>query len=220
MVFKALHGKNIKTPANYSGFMEPKVIGGGAEAIIYLDKDVIKDRVKKSYRIPEIDSRLRKFRTKREAKVIETLQRAGFPSPKLISNDEKQKLVMEYLDGEKVRDILEKSDYRKLCEEIGRKIARMHNLGIIHGDLTTSNMIVRGEVHFIDFGLSFFSQKTEDKAVDLHLFRQGVESKHYTVWEECFEACLRGYRQEAKESDEIINRLEQVEKRGRYKRKA
>jgi len=199
--------------------MDRKVIGSGAEAIIYLDKDVVKERISKSYRIPEIDNKLRKFRTKREAKIMERLGKAGFPCPKVVENDEKQTLVMEYIKGDKVRDILEKSDYKMLCSEIGAKIARMHNLGMIHGDLTTSNMILQKEIFFIDFGLSFFSEKVEDKAVDLHLLRQALESKHYTIWNDCFEAGLEGYRREAKDAEEIIKRLEQVEKRGRYKHK-
>ncbi|MFH0978362.1 MAG: KEOPS complex kinase/ATPase Bud32 [Candidatus Woesearchaeota archaeon] len=199
--------------------MARKIIGRGAEAIIYHDKDVVKERVKKGYRIQEIDNRLRRFRTNREAKVIGRLQRIGFPSPKLINNDEKQTLVMEYIPGEKVRDLLEKSDYHKISQEIGRKIAIVHNNGIIHGDLTTSNMIMHTEVYFIDFGLSFFSEKVEDKAVDLHLFKQALESKHYTICNECFNAALKAYEKDAKQSAEILKRLEIVEKRGRYKHK-
>jgi Kae1-associated kinase Bud32 len=198
-----------------------RILGGGAEAIIYLDHDVVKDRIKKSYRIDQIDARLRRFRTKREAKILERLQNAGFSSPKLVAHDEKQTVFMEYLEGPKLRDILEKSDYRKLCGQVGKKIASMHNNGIIHGDLTTSNMILKGdEIFFIDFGLSFFSAKLEDKAVDLHLLRQALESKHYTVWNDCFKAALEGYRQEAKDAPEVLKRLELVEKRGRYKGKA
>ena len=51
-----------------------KQIGDGAEAIIYLDTDVIKERVKKSYRHKNIDIKLRKFRTRRESKVLKKLE--------------------------------------------------------------------------------------------------------------------------------------------------
>ena len=101
----------------------------------------------------------------------------------------------------------------------------MHNNGIIHGDLTTSNIILgknsegvfSRKVFFIDFGLSFFSEKAEDKAVDLHLLKEGLESRHYKVWEECFKCAIDAYRKEAKNSSETLKRLEAVEKRGRYR---
>ena len=197
-----------------------KLIAQGAEAKIYrTDNKIIKDRIKKDYRIKEIDERLRKQRTKREAKIFEKLSRLNFPAPKLIKTNNEQKLEIEFIKGPKIRDILEKSDYKKLSEEIGKKIAILHNNTIIHGDLTTSNMILNKEIYFIDFGLSFFSHKIEDKAVDLHLLKQALESKHYKIWEQAFESALEGYKREAKDSSEVLKRLEKVEKRGRYKGK-
>ena len=199
-----------------------KIIGSGAEAVIYLDGNVIKDRVRKSYRIKEIDDKLRKSRTRREAKIFEKLAAIGFPAPRLVKSDEKEIIEMDFIDGDKIRDILERSDYVKLCGEIGRKIAVLHNNTVIHGDLTTSNMILEEnskQIYFIDFGLSFFSHKIEDMAVDLHLLKQALESKHYTIWEKCFNAALDGYRKESKQGEDVIKRLEVVEKRGRYKGK-
>jgi len=195
-----------------------KLIAQGAEAKLFLEENIIKDRVKKYYRIKEIDERLRKSRTRREAKVIEKLNVIGLPCPKLIKSDDKERLEIEFIEGEIVRDILEESDYKQLCIEIGKNIAVMHNNAIIHGDLTTSNMILREKVFFIDFGLSFFSYKIEDKAVDLHLLKQALESKHYKIWEKCFEYVLEGYK-ESKDYDAVIDKLKTVEKRGRYKRK-
>ena len=192
----------------------------GAEAKLYLkDNKIIKDRFKKEYRIEQIDSKLRKSRTKREAKIFDKLSTINFPSPKLIVTDKKEKIVMEFIKGPKVRDILEEKDYKKLSEEIGKKIAILHNNDIIHGDLTTSNMILSKEIYFIDFGLSYFSHKIEDKAVDLHLLKQALESKHYKVWEKCFDSAVKGYKKECKDSSEVFKRLETVEKRGRYKGK-
>ena len=196
------------------------LIAQGAEAKLFLEEGrITKDRFKKEYRIKEIDERLRSSRTRREAKIFEKLKAINFPSPRLIESDDKEKLVMEFIEGNKVRDILESSDYKKLSEEIGSKIAVLHNNNIIHGDLTTSNMIMGGEIYFIDFGLSFFSHKVEDKAVDLHLLKQALESKHYRIWEECFKHALEGYKKEAKEGNEVIKRLDVVEGRGRYKGK-
>lgn len=197
-----------------------KLIAQGAEAKLFLEDDkIIKDRFKKEYRLKLIDEKLRKSRTKREAKIMEKLSMINFPGARLIESDDKEKILMEYIKGDKIRDILEKDDYVKLSEEIGKKIAILHNNNIIHGDLTTSNMLLKDEVRFIDFGLSFFSHKIEDKAVDLHLLKQALESKHYKVWQKCFKAALNSYKKEAKNSDLILKRLEIVESRGRYKRK-
>ncbi len=197
-----------------------KKIAQGAEAKLYLtDNKIIKDRFKKDYRLKEIDVRLRKSRTKKEAKIFEKLSMLNFPAPKLIETDEKENIIMEFIKGPKLRDVLEEKDCKSLSEEIGKKIAILHNNNIIHGDLTTSNMILNKEIYFIDFGLSFFSHKIEDKAVDLHLLKQALESKHYKVWEKCFEVALKGYEKEATDAKEVLKRLEIVEKRGRYKGK-
>lgn len=196
-------------------------ISQGAEAIIYKKKNIIKDRIKKNYRIKEIDEKLRTYRTRREAKILGKLKELNFPSPRLINVDDKKKIIeMEEIKGKKVRDILEKSDYKKLSFELGQKIAFLHNNEIIHGDLTTSNMILEKEVFFIDFGLGFFSHKIEDKAVDLHLLKQALESKHYKIFEECFNAALNGYESKSDNYKSIMTRFEIVEKRGRYKERS
>ena len=208
--------------------MSKKLIAQGAEAKIYLEKDnILKHRFKKSYRIEEIDEKLRSFRTRREAKILKKLESINFPSPKLIKSDDKENLIIEKVSGNLLKDILEKLDYKNLCSEIGKEIAALHNESIIHGDLTTSNMILgknfeeifSGKIYFIDFGLSFFSEKTEDKAVDLHLLKEGLKSKHYKIWDKCFKYILAAYRREAKNSKQTLKRLEDVEKRGRYRAK-
>ena len=201
-----------------------KQIGDGAEAIISLNKNnVIKHRIEKSYRHQDIDIKLRKFRTRRESKILKKLEQLNFPAPKLIKTDEREmKIIMEYINAPRLRDVLEKKDYKKLGKEIGEKIAFLHNNEIIHGDLTTSNMLLTTEppnkLYFIDFGLSFFSKRLEDKAVDLHLLRQALESKHHRIWEHCFSSILKGYKK-AQDYKEILSRFEKVESRGRYKGK-
>ncbi|MBI3027167.1 Kae1-associated serine/threonine protein kinase [Candidatus Woesearchaeota archaeon] len=195
-----------------------KLIAQGAEAKLFLEGNaILKNRFKKSYRIKEIDDKLRGFRTRREAKILKKLEAMNFPAPKLIKNDERENLVIEMIDGKLVKDILEKQHHTNLCSEIGKKISVLHNNGIIHGDLTTSNMILKTEIFFIDFGLSFFSNKAEDKAVDLHLLKEGLESKHYRIWQDCFKCAVDAYKKEAKKSAETLKRLEIVEKRGRYR---
>jgi TP53 regulating kinase-like protein len=194
-------------------------ISSGAEAIIYKEKNIVKDRIKKSYRIPEIDEKLRKFRTRRESKVLEKLEQLGFDAPKLVKTDKTSIIEMEFIDGPKIRDVLD-NDPEDLVREIGEKVAILHNNDIVHGDLTTSNMILKGKkVILIDFGLSKFSDKIEDKAVDIHLFRQALESKHEKIWEKAYKIFLDAYELKVKNPKEVMNRLEKIELRGRNKHK-
>lgn len=194
------------------------IISSGAEAIIKKDgNNVLKERIKKDYRIDELDNSLRKSRTRREAKILDKLETLKFASPRLNDVDDKNMVInMDFVKGDKLRDVLYK-DPLGLGREIGKKIGVLHKNGIVHGDLTTSNMILGDEVNFIDFGLSLFSDKVEDKAVDLHLFKHALESKHYKVWEKCFEEALKGYTETYDQSEEVFTRLNEVELRGRNK---
>lgn len=206
-------------------------IAQGAEAVIYSDQSTVtKDRFSKKYRHPELDSRLRKSRTRREAKILTKLAEAQFPAPALVSMDDKEmKVYMSHIPGKLVKDVVdsleEKGDsagYLALFREIGSKVAMLHKMGIVHHDLTTSNMILhpeKKEVYFIDFGLSFFSDKIEDYAVDLHLLKHAVESRHYKIVNDCFDAVIAGYREKKMDADDVLKRLEKVEKRGRHKSK-
>ena len=115
--------------------------------------------------------------------------------------------------------MLKNDNCERLSKDIGQKIAILHNNEIIHGDLTTSNMIFNKEIYFIDFGLGYFSQKIEDKAVDLHLLKEALESKHSKIWEKCYKHALDEYSKKANKSREVIKRIKVVEKRGRYKGK-
>ena len=196
-----------------------KVIAQGAEAkILHNEEIVMKDRFPKSYRHPEIDYALRKFRTKREAKVLEKLKLLNFPAPELTELKETQ-LFMSYIPGSQVKDILDSETKEKYSQEIGKKIAQLHENDIIHGDLTTSNMIFHNEIHFIDFGLSSFSIKPEDKAVDLHVLYKALQSKHHEIADECFDIIRNVYQENYKDAKLVLNRLEVVQKRGRNKKK-
>jgi TP53 regulating kinase-like protein len=195
-----------------------KILFQGAEAIITLSNNqVIKHRIKKSYRIKELDDRLRKFRTRSEAKIIEKLN-GTIPVPKIIKTDNQELITMEFINGKKLSDNLEKLDYLKIAKSIGDSIAKMHDKDIIHGDLTTSNMIEKDNlVYLIDFGLAYHSKKIEDKAVDLHLLKQALEAKHFTIHKEFFNKFLDSYL--PKDKLEIIKRIKVIESRGRYKDK-
>ncbi len=196
-----------------------KIIKQGAEAIIKLSKNkIIKERIKKGYRINEIDKKLRKTRTKREGN---TLRKATFINvPKVYSIDDQKMIIeMEYIKGMLLKDFLNKNDLSeilKISQVIGDKIAKLHENNIIHGDLTTTNIIIQEDKpYFIDFGLAFYSHKAEDKAVDIYLLKQALSSGFPQIGEQMFNIILQGYH--GKRNKEVIERLKKVEKRGRYK---
>jgi TP53 regulating kinase-like protein len=123
--------------------MPQTTIAQGAEAKLFKsEKSVIKNRIPKGYRLQILDERLRKQRTKREAKILEKAHKL-IPVPKLIKSDEKNKKIeIEFIDGLKLSNNLNSLDNNlKLCKTIGQQIALLHDNNIIHGDLTTSNMI-------------------------------------------------------------------------------
>lgn len=198
--------------------MSSSVVGSGAEAIITREPHgrILKTRITKAYRIPEIDVPLRESRTKREAKILKKAALSGVPVPTIfqISTDT---LIMEEIAGVQLKYVLD--DQPHLARIIGSHLATLHNAGIIHGDLTTSNMIYTPDktLYIIDFGLSFMSERIEDKAVDIHLFLQALESKHFRVKEEAYVAFLEGYIPVQRK--EILERLAIVEQRGRNKEK-
>jgi len=196
-----------------------KLLGSGAEATVYLDDGKVdKERSKKSYRHEDIDSALRKTRTRKESKILKSLEKYGFV-PKILEQKE-HNILMEHIDGIQLKKLLDKDP--KLAILIGKNLSIMHDLNIIHGDLTTSNMILSGKgssqkLFFIDFGLSYNSTRIEDKAVDIHLFKQALESKHFRVNDLAYKNFLKGYT--PKDKDAILGRLAVVETRGRYKEK-
>lgn len=199
--------------------MTSQIIGTGAEAIlVHEDGKLIKKRIKKSYRIEILDEKLRKQRTKKESKLLEKASKL-IAVPKIIKTNEKTKEIdMEFLEGKKLSENLDNlENAEEICIEIGKNIAKLHDADIIHGDLTTSNMILKDKkIYFIDFGLGFESKKIEDKAVDMHLIKQALEAKHFKHYERFFQAILEGYKI-SKHHEATINRLKAVEKRGRYK---
>ena len=201
-----------------------KVLYRGAEAILYLENNnLVKERISKGYRNKTIDNNKRKYPTRKEYKLLVKAKKIGVNVPEILMFDDREmKLVMEYIKGDLLKKELDnygKEKRKKICKLIGEQIALMHDNEIIHGDLTTSNMILKKDkVYFIDFGLGFISNKEEHKAVDIHLLKQAFESKHYKYFEDFLNWFLQGYKK-SKNYQKVMERLEKVEKRGRYKRK-
>jgi len=206
--------------------MTKKLIQEGAEAKIYLEGEKVrKERTRKEYRHPILDEKLRKSRTKHEARILTKAKTARVNVPKIYNlnkNNEpikKYSLDIEYINGEKLAEKLNSYPEKKQLEimkKLGREVAKMHENDIIHGDLTTSNTILKeNQIYIIDFGLGYISRKIEDKAVDLHLIKQAIIAKHWQNPEKLFNAFKSGYNCE--EKDKILERLTAVERRGRYK---
>ena len=201
--------------------MKQKIIAQGAEAkIILSDNLIIKDRIQKDYRITELDKKIRKSRTKAEIKLLNKASKI-INAPMPIKQDKNNfRIEMPYIIGEKLSKYLDKFPLKKqekICTQIGKEVAKLHNANIIHGDLTTSNMILKNNrIFFIDFGLGYISHKIEDKAVDIHLFKQALEARHFKNWKILFGKFKKAYK-ESKDFKRIAERLKIVEKRGRYK---
>ena len=205
------------------------LIKKGAEASLFLEdwynqKVIIKHRLPKKYRIPELDQVIRSQRTIHEPHLIHKAKEAGVPTPTIFMvNPQESNIVMEYINGKQVKEVLDnfsKTDRLSLCKLIGNLIGRLHKNGIIHGDLTTSNMILTssGKVIFIDFGLSERSIELEQKGVDLHLMKRTLLSTHYRHAKESFKAIMDGYTEIVgiEEKKKVAIKIREIEKRGRY----
>ncbi len=212
-----------------TGLMEGKseILALGAEAVLlkisFLGMDaVLKVRLPKKYRDPELDSFIRGKRTVVEAKIIKELSDIGINSPALLYVDTKEAaIIMEYVKGEILRDIIAQERISEACSylrEVGESIALMHRTGIAHGDVTTTNVIVSGnKAYLIDFGLSKFTSRVEDLATDIHLFIRSLESTHYTHKDELLKCFLSGYKTVIKELfDEVLKVAKEIRLRGRY----
>ncbi|MEA3255124.1 MAG: KEOPS complex kinase/ATPase Bud32 [Candidatus Altiarchaeota archaeon] len=197
-----------------------KLIAKGAEANLYrVDEGLVKHRIKKNYRIKELDERLRRLRTKREAKLLENAKRVGVKVPRIFKTDLKDnKIFMEYIDGELVKDVFETASEEKIgwtARKIGETISRLHSSNIVHNDLTTSNMLLRGdEVFFIDFGLGTTSTRVEDKAMDLVVLKKSLMAAHTSKFDLVWGIILDSYK--TKQLKDILGRMKNIEKRVRY----
>jgi len=200
------------------------LIRKGAEANLYLatfeevyflwnrEKVLVKKRISKGYRNPALDQELRLRRTLHEARLLhEAKSYVNTPILYEVSKNDCT-IIMEYIEGIRAKEGLTE----KIALKIGECIARLHQGGIVHGDITTSNIIIReGEIYFIDFGLGEFSTEVEDQAVDLHLLKQTLKSTHHEHWRRLWRKVEEGYRERGS-ADEIMLRVKDIEKRGRY----
>lgn len=205
-----------------------RLIRKGAEANLYLSElngksVLIKRRVKKKYRLGTLDRKLRSYRTVHEAQLIHEAKSAGVPTPIIYLVDQEAfTIVMEYVVGERLKEVFNepfRKDHVKPSWLIGRQVALLHQRNIIHGDLTTSNMILTedGKLYFIDFGLGYHSSSLEDRGVDLYLLKRALTSTHHQVANRCFKLLMEGYKTVLKKEGELVMlKIREIERRGRY----
>src|SRR5918999_5494272 len=201
--------------------LQPLLIKKGAEADIYIvewdsKKAVSKVRSPNSYRHPELDSIIRKHRTIHEASFMSAAKSAGVMSPFVYFVDPaKAEIIMEFIEGQNVRDVLTPD----ICYKIGRYAALLHTINIIHGDLTTSNFVMNKRLALLDFGLSYYSERTEDMATDIRLIKEVFTSAHVVI-RKAFPCFVEGYVSVAgrKRTDKILENVRNIEQRGRYAR--
>lgn len=184
-----------------------KEINSGAEAKIFVSgKLIIKDRISKSYRDPVLDQKIIKTRNKQEANLLKKAKALGINVP-IVHSVDNNTITMEKLENT--------NNHHKQLEKIGKEIAKLHNNGIIHGDLNLINIIITKDkkVYFIDFGLGHLSNKIEDKATDLLVFKKTLKANKKT--EKFWEKIEVGYKKDSLEP-KIHSQIQEIEKRARY----
>ena len=188
-----------------------KQLSEGAEAKIYLAKTagtnvVIKNRIEKKYREKALDDSIRAARNRIEARILYKVSRAGVPAPRLIAAS-KHTIVMSWIDGRMLNKTRHTS---KIMERAGEHLASLHNADISHGDYTPANLMVgKNEVYVIDFGLASITNSLEEKATDLLLMKRSTAKS-------AFRSFLKGYERKSRMHEEIVARLDDIERRARY----
>lgn len=200
----------------------------GAEAKLdsadWMDRKVVmKQRLVKGYRNPKLDKSIQSFRIKNEVRLMFDARRAGIPVPVIYSIDlAENRIVMQEIEGMRVKDALEQlpeEEARRVCERIGEIAGRLHANDIVHGDLTTSNMILEGDkIVVIDFSLGSKSSELEDKGVDMHLLEEAFHSAHYRR-SGLYDTVKKAYTEAYPDGESVLKKVKEIEKRGRYTRK-
>ncbi|XP_039859192.1 EKC/KEOPS complex subunit TP53RK [Simochromis diagramma] len=209
----------------------------GAEARVYRAEflgtpTIVKERFPKRYRHPALDEKLTHRRTVQEVRAILRCRRAGISAPVVYFVDYTchcifledivgSSTVRDYIASAQQSDSCKELKLQRLAERVGQVLAKMHDEDVIHGDLTTSNMLLRpspeggeSDLVLIDFGLSYISALPEDKGVDLYVLEKAFLSTHPNT-EELFEKLLKSYTASSKKSSAVIKKLDEVRLRGR-----
>jgi len=208
---------------------EKSLLKKGAEASLFLTewhgrRVVVKVRIPKKYRPAALDEQIRTYRTVHEPQLMHEAKAAGVPTPLIyMVNVPEASIIMEYVEGQQIKQLINRIPQGRrdeLCVAIGELIGKLHKQGLIHGDLTTSNMILNPEdkIYFVDFGLGEKNVEVEAQGVDLHLMKRALQSTHYQFWEDCFKNVMRGYSSVlgVESAEKVYEKIREIERRGRY----
>ena len=221
---------------HWAGLMaELMFVKQGAEARVFKTEflgrpTIVKERFSKGYRHPALDKNLTTKRTNQEVRAIVRCRKAGVACPAVYFLDQQTHTIyMEDIVGaESVRDFIiratragDRDSVLRVATLIGQAIARIHDADVIHGDLTTSNMLIRNagdpiaaQVFLIDFGLSSLSSSAEDKGVDLYVLERAFLSTHPNS-EAVFAQVLKVYQGTGRGASAALSKLDEVRLRGR-----
>jgi TP53 regulating kinase-like protein len=205
-----------------------ELVARGAESIIlkverWNQPFVLKWRQSKPYLLEDIDTHLRKTRTTRECKMLSVARSLGIRTPAVYAMDMSGfTVLMDYIDGMQLKQLvneLPEDQLKKYCNEFGQSIAMLHKGDVVHGDPTTSNVLIdsKSRLWLVDFGLSEMNATVEMKGVDLHLIHRALETTHWDLQELMLDATIKGYSQVmGDDSKDILSRMEEIRERGRY----
>jgi len=201
----------------------------GAEASLFVAdwhgrRVIIKTRLPKKYRPMKLDTIIRTYRTVHEPQLMSEAKKAGVPTPTIFQVDvQNASIVMEYVEGKQLKQLLggfSPDDREAVCFRVGELIGKLHRHGVIHGDLTTSNMILNAEdkIFFVDFGLGEKNCELEARGVDLHLMKRALQSTHFQFADECFATVMKGYMVVigGDGAKDVLAKVREIERRGRY----
>ncbi len=210
------------------GILKEELLALGAESKIVKVRRagkefVLKIRPQKPYLIPEIAQFLRSSRISRESKMLTLVRTFGIPTPTIYSIDlENCTIMMDFIEGSTLKETantVKNEELIHLCNTFGQLIGQLHQGNVVHGDPTTSNVIVDNDskLWLIDFGLADFNATVEMKGVDLHLIRRALETTHWDKQNLMLEAIMEGYVGViGADADVIITRMKEIRERGRY----
>lgn len=201
----------------------------GAEADLFLSTDgplktVVKRRVRKDYRNKALDERIRRERTLAEVSILHDAKVAGVKVPSILRVEpDSNTFWMTFVEGMVARDGLDEMRpkvAKELFNHLGAMIGLLHSHGIVHGDLTTSNIVVTssGEPFLVDFGMARRSSDPEDMGVDLHLLHRSVAASHNHDPADLFKTLSAGYAATAGKRAHKLSwaKAREIARRGRY----
>lgn len=180
----------------------------------YDKRAISKIRIPKAYRQRMLDQDLRRRRTISESRMINLAKEFGLRTPHIYFVDPfRAEIVMEFISGTRASKVLTSA----ICFDIGKFVSTLHLYNTIHGDLTPANFIVNRKITMIDMGLSFYSTRTEDKAMDIRLFKEILRSTFHHSSSKFFDEFLDGYKSvNSMELENILERIDEIETRKRY----